>query len=123
MDELTTLIKSEIKRKYKSVRQFAAVIDVPQSTIISAIRKGVEGTAFETVVKICTALDIKLSLNSGQYIDKEKSELLECFSELDERGKHTVKSVCNVELMRCRNIPIMSIAAALEKLQNSSSGE
>lgn len=119
MDELTTLIKAEIKKQYKSIRQFSAAIDVPQTTIISAVRKGVKGTAFETVVKMCTALNIKLSFNSGKYLDKEKSELLDIFSELDERGKHAVKTVCNMEMLRCKNIPLMTIAQAFEKKQSS----
>lgn len=120
MDELTLLIKSEIKRRYKSVRRFASEISIPQSTIISAMRKGISGTAFETVIKICNALDIKLSVNSGVFMDKEKAELLNAFSELDEIGKHTVKTVCNVETLRCKNVPLMTIVnAALEMKQNS----
>ena len=118
MDELTMIIKSEIKRKYKSVRQFSAAIDIPQSTIISAMKKGIGGTAFDTVVKMCSALDIKLSMNAGVFMDREKTELLESFGELDERGRNTVRSVCSVELLRCRNIPVMSVVAALDKLQN-----
>ena len=120
MDEFTMLIKSEIKRQYKSVRQFAAAIDVPQSTIISAIRKGIGGTAFDTVIKMCNALGIKLSVNSGVFMDKEKTELLEYFGELDDRGKYTVRAVCNVELLRCRNVPVTSVVAALDKIQNAS---
>lgn len=120
MDELTSLIKSEIKRQHKSVRQFSSKVDIPQSTIISALRKGVSGTAFDTVIKICSALNIRLSVNNGVFMDKEKSELLSAFSELDEIGKHTVKTVCNVETLRCRNIPLMTIVnAALEKKQAS----
>ena len=116
MDELTSLIKAEIKKQYKSVRRFSAEIGIPQSTIISAIKKGVSGTAFDTVVKMCTYLDIKLSFNSGVFMDKEKSELLNAFSELDEIGKHTVKTVCNVEALRCKNVPLMTIVnAALDK--------
>ncbi|MBE6681053.1 MAG: helix-turn-helix transcriptional regulator [Ruminococcaceae bacterium] len=118
MDELTMTVKSEIKRKYKSVRQFAAAIDIPQSTIISGLRKGVGGMAFDTVVKMCTALGIKLSMNSGVFMDKEKSELLEYFGELDDRGRYTVRAVCNVELLRCRNVPVTSVVAALDKIQN-----
>lgn len=121
MDEFTMLIKTEIKRQYKSVRQFAAALDIPQSTIISAMRKGIGGTAFDTVIKICSALGIKLSVNSGVFMDKEKSELLEYFGELDDRGKHTVKAVCNVELLRCRNIPVTSMVSALERIQNANS--
>ncbi len=121
MGDLTALIKAEIKRQYKSIRRFSAEIDVPQSTIISAMRKGVSGTAFETVLKMCNALDIKLSVNSSVFMDREKSELLSAFSQLDEIGKHTVKTVCNVETLRCKNIPLMTIVnAALEKKQNSS---
>ena len=119
MNELTMTIKNEIKRKYKSVRQFAAAIDVPQSTIISGLRKGIGGMAFDTVVKMCSALGIKLSMNSGVFMDKEKSELLEYFGELDDRGRYTVRAVCNVELLRCRNVPVTSVVAALDKIQNS----
>ena len=118
MDELTMTVKSEIKRKYKSVRQFAAAIDVPQSTIISGLRKGIGGMAFDTVVKMCTALGIKLSMNSGVFMDKEKTELLEYFGELDDRGRYTVRAICNVELLRCRNVPVTSVVAALDKIQN-----
>lgn len=120
MDELTALIKAEIKRQYKSVRRFAAEIDVPQSTIISAMRKGVAGTAFETVLKICSALDIKLSMNSGVFMDKENSELLVAFSQLDEIGKHTVKTVCSVETLRCKNVPLMTIVNAALEMKHSS---
>lgn len=119
MDELTMTVKSEIKHQYKSVRQFAAAMDIPQSTIISALRKGIGGTSFDTVVKICSALGIKLSMNSGVFMDKEKEELLDYFSELDDRGKYTVKAVCNVELLRCRNVPVTSVVVALERIQNA----
>ena len=119
MDELTMTVKNEIKRKYKSVRQFSAAIGIPQSTIISGLRKGIGGMAFDTVVKMCSALGIKLSMNSGVFMDKEKSELLEYFGELDDRGRYTVRAVCNVELLRCRNVPVTSVVAALDKIQNS----
>jgi len=109
MDNLTTLIKTEIKRQYKSVRQFSQSVDIPQSTIISALRKGIGGTAFDSVVKMCDILNIKLAVNSTVYLDQEKRELLEAFSELDEKGKHSVESICKVELLRCRNIPIESL--------------
>ena len=120
MDELTMTVKNEIKRQYKSVRQFSAAINIPQSTIISGLRKGIGGMAFDTVVKMCSALGIKLSVNSGIFMDKEKSELLEYFGELDDRGRYTVKAVCNVELLRCRNVPVTSFVAALDRIHSSS---
>ena len=119
MDELTTTVKNEIKRKYKSVRQFSAATNIPQSTIISGLRKGIGGMAFDTVIKMCSALGIKLSMNSGVFMDKEKTDLLETFSELDDRGRYTVKAVSNVELLRCRNISVSSVIAALDRMHNS----
>ena len=122
MEQLTAMIKAEIKNKYKSVRQFSSVSGIPQSTIISGLKKGVGGMSFDTVSKMCSLLDIKLSLNTSLCLDKEKNELLEVFSKLDERGRNTVKSACVMELLRCRNISVLSIAAALEKKQNSNQG-
>ena len=60
MDELTRLIKQEIKKKYKSVRQFSFAIGVAQTTVVSALKNGVSGTAFSTVMKMCKALDIQV---------------------------------------------------------------
>ena len=106
MDNLTLLIKTEIKKQYKSVSQFSQCVDIPQSTIISALRKGIGGTAFDSVVKMCDVLNIKLDVNSHVCIDREKRELLEEFSQLDENGRHAVKALCRVELLRNKNIPI-----------------
>ena len=58
MDELTKLIKTEIKKQFRSVRQFSMYIGVPQSTIVTALQKGIGGTSFETIMHICDVLDI-----------------------------------------------------------------
>ena len=58
MDELTQLIKKNIKIKYSSTRRFAEELGIPQTTIVSAIKNGISGTAFTTVCKMCKALDI-----------------------------------------------------------------
>lgn len=112
MENLTLLLKQEIKRQYKSVRQFSQHVDIPQSTIISALRKGIGGTAFDSVVKMCDVLNIKLAVNAQVYLDKEKRQLLEDFSNLDEKGKHAVQTICKVELMRCNNHSIHGYSAA-----------
>ena len=62
MDALTQLIRSEIKRQYKSVRKFAIEMEIPPSTLISALNKGIGGTSFDTVVSICEVLGIKTVL-------------------------------------------------------------
>jgi len=101
MDELTKLIKTEIKRQFRSVRQFSMYIGVPQSTIVTALQKGIGGTSFETIMQICKVLDIKpVPGDEGVYLDGERRELLERYSHLDAEGKKTVRAVAAVELLR-----------------------
>lgn len=40
MDNLTETIKEQIEANYKSVREFAQVVDVPYTTILTALSKG-----------------------------------------------------------------------------------
>lgn len=101
MDELTKLIKKEIKRQFRSVRQFSMYIGVPQSTIVTALQKGIGGTSFETIMRICEVLDIKMvSGDKPIFMDGEKRELLERYSQLDAQGRQTVRAVAAVELLR-----------------------
>jgi hypothetical protein len=101
MDELTKLIKTEIKKQFRSVRQFSMYIGVPQSTIVTALQKGIGGTSFETIMQICKVLDIKPV--EGQdllFLDGEKRELLERFTALDDDGKKAVRAVTAIEYLR-----------------------
>lgn len=101
MDELTKLIKKEIKRQFRSVRQFSMYIGVPQSTIVTALQKGIGGTSFETIMKICDVLDIKLVAgDSPVFLDGENRTLLERYSRLDAEGKKAVRAVTEIELLR-----------------------
>ena len=52
MDNLTKLVRDEITRQYRSVRQFAFAVDIPLSTINSALHNGVGGSSFDTVMRI-----------------------------------------------------------------------
>ena len=101
MDELTKLIKTEIKKQFRSVRQFSMYIGVPQSTIVTALQKGIGGTSFETIMHICDVLDIKPVIGDKMvFLDGEKRELLERYSRLDAQGKKAVRALTAVELLR-----------------------
>lgn len=101
MDELTKLIKTEIKKQFRSVRQFSMYIGVPQSTIVTALQKGIGGTSFETIMHICDVLDIKpVAGEKLIFMDGEKRELLERYTKLDEAGKKAVRAVAAIELLR-----------------------
>ena len=107
MDELTQLIKKEIKRQYRSVRQFSMTIGVPQSTIVTALQKGIGGTSFSTIMTICKVLGIKPVLGEqGMFLDRESRTLLERYVLLDERGRQTVRALTEVEVLRATNDPM-----------------
>ena len=108
MDELTALIKKEIKRQYRSVRQFSMAIGVPQSTIVTALQKGIGGTSFSTIVSICKTLGIKPAFGEQNdlYLDRDASSLLERYMLLDERGRMTVRTLTEVEVLRATNDPL-----------------
>ncbi len=101
MDELTKLIKTEIKKQFRSVRQFSMYIGVPQSTIVTALQKGIGGTSFDTIMQICKVLDIKpVPGDNPVFLDGEKRELLERYARLDAEGKKAVRALTAVELLR-----------------------
>ena len=101
MDELTKLIKAEIKKQFRSVRQFSMYIGIPQSTLVTAIQKGVGGTSFETIMHICEVLNIKpVSGDRTVFLDHEKRELLDRYTRLDNGGKQAVRAVAAMELLR-----------------------
>lgn len=102
MCDLTELINREIKKQYKSVRQFAMAIGVPQTTIVSALKKGVSGTSYVTVQKILETLHIEIKSDKAPIlVDERAVALVEKFNSLDELGKHTVETITKVEHDRC----------------------
>jgi hypothetical protein len=104
MDSITTLIKNEIKAQYKTVRKFSEVSGIPYSTLSNALSKGVGGTSYDTVVKICKILNIKQSYDSDLVLfNSEFHDMYTKLTQLDEQGVHTVCTVLNVEFNRCNN--------------------
>lgn len=66
------LLKQEILKQYRSVRQFAMEMDIPYSTLVTALERGIEGMAYGTVIKMCD----KLSLNPVDFTSLERDSSL-----------------------------------------------
>ena len=63
-------LKELIKQKgYGNLKQFAAEIDIPYTTLLSMLNNGIGGAAVGSIIKICEALDIS--------VESLKSELVE----------------------------------------------
>ena len=104
MDNLTKLVRDEITRQYRSVRQFAFAVDIPLSTINSALHNGVGGSSFDTVMRICKILGIKaMSDDAALYVTADTEKLLTQYAKLDDYGRHTISSVMQVEYDRCKD--------------------
>ena len=104
LDSITRLIKSEIKRQYKSVRQFSEKSGIPYSTLSNALSKGIGGTSYDTVIKICQLLNLKQAYDADLTIFNDQFyEICAMLAALDERGVHTVKTILSVEYSRCTN--------------------
>lgn len=121
LDSITKLIKSEIKRQYKSVRQFSEKSGIPYSTLSNALSKGIGGTSYDTVIKICKLLNLKQAYDADLTIFNDQFyEIFSMLSALDEQGVHTVKTILSVEYNRCKNSCAVPIVKAYNGLSVAS---
>lgn len=105
MDSITELIKNEIKAQFKTLSKFSEFSGIPYSTLSNALAKGVGGTSYDTVVKICKILDIRQAYDSDLVLfNSEFHDIYSKLTQLDEQGVHTVCTVLNVEYNRCANM-------------------
>ena len=66
------VLKRVILSQYKIVRQFAVEMDIPYSTLVTALERGIEGMAYSTVIRICDVL----GLNPVDFTPLEDGEEL-----------------------------------------------
>lgn len=66
------ILKKEILKQYRSVRQFAIEMNIPYSTLVTALERGIEGMAYGTVIRMCD----KLSLNPVDFTSLERDTSL-----------------------------------------------
>ncbi len=79
------ILKNEILAQYKSVRQFAIEMNMPYSSLMSALEKGISGMAYDTVINICK----KLGINPIDF-SKNKIEDVSSIDELSDHSKRLI---------------------------------
>ena len=52
------VLRNIILDRYSSLRQFAKEVDIPYSTLMTILSRGVGGASFDAVIRICQKLDI-----------------------------------------------------------------
>lgn len=51
-------LRNLILDRFISLRQFSIEADIPYSSLMTLLTRGIGGASFDTVVKICKALEI-----------------------------------------------------------------
>lgn len=89
-------LKKAILAQYKSVRQFAITINMPYSSLMSALDKGFSGMAFDTVMSICKKLGVSpydfapVKPEDAKAVDELPDAvrtMVSCYSKLNSDGK------------------------------------
>ena len=124
MDSITALIKNEIIRQYKSVLKFSEESGIPYSTLSNALAKGIGGSSYDTVVKICHMLGIKQTYDSDIVLfNTEFHDIYTKLTKLDEQGVHTIRTILNVEYARCTDEDTSPMVKALNGIGYASKAD
>lgn len=98
-------LKNAILENYKSIREFSKVVNIPNSTIVSAIDNGIGGMAVDKVIKICEALHLDVKTFDKAPISKydltnEETNLINVFNKLNNIGKsEAIKRITELTLI------------------------
>ena len=66
-------LKDFILSKYRSLREFTQEIDMPYSTMTTILKRGIDNSNVQNIIKICQALEIKADdLAEGNIVPVEK---------------------------------------------------
>jgi hypothetical protein len=85
-------LKNAILEEYKSIREFSKAVDIPNSTIVSAIDNGVGGMAADKVIKMCEILNLDVKTFDKIPVSKDmltcqENILLSIFNKLNDIGQ------------------------------------
>lgn len=90
----TQKLKELILKEYGSIREFSKFVNIPSTTLTSALDKGIGGMAVDRIIKICEALNIDIKTfepindsNVTYLHSKKETILLEHYNKLNEKGK------------------------------------
>ena len=115
--EIEDQLKEVILDRYKSLRAFTSAIDIPYSTLDSALKRGgLHKVGVSKAIKIFSALDLdvesiptgdlkSLEITRGQKVSPISGEAMTLaidYDSLDSHGKLVVRLVADEEKVRCK---------------------
>lgn len=103
--EKTLLLKKAILSRYRSIRQFAGVMEIPYSTLVTALERGVDGMAYSTVIRMCRALELNpidfSSLEETRALSEQITtrRVMDKYNRLNRSGRERILSIMDDYLM------------------------
>ena len=65
-------LREMILRRYGSIREFSSRIDIPNSTVESILKRGVQNSSVSNVIKVCKGLNISVEAIAEGRIEHVK---------------------------------------------------
>lgn len=83
-------IKQEIKKQGYTLKDFAAKINMPYTTLLSIVNKSIGGASLDNIVKICTGLKLNIECLNPYNTDTLNDEHLSQYNKLNTLGQQKV---------------------------------
>lgn len=100
-------LKDLILTKYKSVREFTQIIDMPYSTFSTIISRGIENSNVTNVIKICKSLGISAdALADGRIVHVSAGSAVERELDIDHVINDIKGKVISYENLKLRGKPV-----------------
>lgn len=114
-------LSQHIVKNHKNIKFFAESIGMPYTTLRNILSRGVNNASSSNILTLCQALNISADSLGIGVIEEKKSNSINIFSledqalikkyrTLDEKGKHTVDVVLDIEHKRCTEVTTLRIA-------------
>lgn len=108
-----------IKLKYRSLHNFSLESGIPNSTLNSMFKKGLGGTSFDTVLKVCSLLDCDIYslIGEDKNISAEDRDFFSKYLLLDMSSKELVKMVTSHQLAAVKESEAEAVMPAANKIE------
>ena len=93
------ILKKEILTQYRSLRQFAIEMEIPYSTLVTALERGIEGMAYGTVIRMCGKLNMNpidfTSLERDTTVSEQllENRVMQYYVRLNQEGRDKILGI------------------------------
>lgn len=111
-------LKNIIIEKYGSIRQFSIKINVPYTTVDSILKRGIDNSNVENVIKICNALNVSIDdlLNKKKIVSVIETEKNFVFGNEIENILEVISNELNLPIETVKTIFLNTNTSKVEDL-------